>query len=154
MPDGMGLVCVAENFQEKNGMSIRTSVSFRRAMRLALIALLIVLTGPSIPVLSRPQDDAQATQKVRSKVAKLGTGKRSRAEVTTKDDRKLKGYIGEISENSFTIVDPKRGNVTTISYDEVRQVKSRNHDGRHLAFAGAAVVGTIILALTLATSSR
>lgn len=135
-------------------MTMGTSVSFRRAMRLALVALLIVMTAPHAPVLSHPQQDPQAAEKIRSKVAKLGTGKRARAEVTTKDDRKLKGYIGEISENSFTIVDPKRGSVTTISYDEVRQVKSRNHDGRHLAFAGAAVVGTFILALTLATGSR
>jgi hypothetical protein len=50
---------------------------------------------------------------------------RARAEVISNDDRKLKGYIGEISENGFTLVDPKRGIVTTISYDEVRQVKNR-----------------------------
>ena len=87
-------------------------------------------------------------------MARLGTGKRSRAEVIFKDDRKLKGYIVEISENGFTLVDSKRGTVTKITYDEVRQVKSRNQDGRHLAFAGAAVVGAFILALVLATGSR
>ena len=135
-------------------MSIRTSFSFRKAMSLALAAIINVMTAMSTPVQSRPQDDSAAAEKIRAKVAKLGTGKRSRAEVISKDDRKLKGYIGEISENSFTIVDPKLGTVTTISYDEVRQVKSRNHDDRHLAFAGAAMVGTIIFALVLATSSQ
>jgi uncharacterized protein (DUF1684 family) len=150
----MRLVFMAENFQEKNGMSIHISVSCRTAMRVALVALLILMTAPSAPVLSRPQDDAQAAEKVKAKVAKLGTGKRSRVEVSTKDDRRLKGYVGEISENSFTIVDPKRGTVKTISYYEVDEVRSRNHDGRHLAFAGAAMVGAIILALALATSSR
>ena len=135
-------------------MSIHTSVNFRKALSAALLVLLTMMTATIGSSQSRTQDDMPAPEKIRAKVAKLGTGKRARAEVIFKDDRKLKGYIGEISENNFTLVDPKRGTVTTISYDEVRQVKNRNHDGRHLAFAGAAVVGTITLALVLATSSQ
>ena len=134
-------------------MSSRTAFSFRKAITLTLVAIITVMTATSAPVQARPQRDA-AAEKIRARVAKLGTGKRARVEVTANDDRKLKGYIGEISENSFTIVDPKLGTVTTISYDEVRQVKSRNHEGRHLAFAGAAMVGTLIIAVALATGSR
>ena len=135
-------------------MRIHTSVNFRKALSAALLVLVIATTATVGSAQSRTQDDTPGPEKIRAEVAKLGTGKRARAEVIFKDDRKLKGYIGEISENSFTLVDPKRGTVTTISYDEVRQVKNRNHDGRHLAFAGAAVVGTVVLALVLATSSR
>lgn len=135
-------------------MSIHTPVSFRKALSAVLPVLLIMMTATIGSSQSRTQNDTPAPEKIRAKVAKLGTGKRARAEVIFKDDQKLKGYIGEISENGFTLVDPKRGTVTTISYDQVRQVKNRNHDGRHLAFAGAAVIGTFTLALVLAASSR
>ena len=135
-------------------MSIHTRVSFRKALSAALPVLLIMMTATIGSSQSRTRDDVPVPEQIRAKVAKLGTGKRARAEVIFKDFRKLKGYIGEISENGFTLVDPKRGTVTNISYDEVRQVKNRNQDGRHLAFAGAAVVGTVIFALVLATSSR
>lgn len=135
-------------------MSIHTAVSFREPLSAALLVLLVMMTTTIGASQSRTQDEMPPPEKIRAKVAKLGTGKRARTEVIFKDDRKLKGYIGEISEQSFTLVDPKQGTVTTISYDEVRRVKNRNHDGRHLAFAGAAVIGTITLALVLATSSQ
>jgi len=134
-------------------MSIRTTVSFHKALSFALIALLTTMSATYGSGQSRPQNDATA-EKIRSKVTKVGTGKRSRAEVIFKDDRKLKGYVGEISENGFTLVDPNRGTVTTISYENVRQFKSRNHDGRNLAFVGAGMVGAIVFALVLATGAR
>jgi hypothetical protein len=135
-------------------MSTHTPVSFRKALSAALLVLQIMMTATIGSSQSRTQGDVPAPEKIRAKVAGLGTGKRARAEVILKDDGKLKGYIGEISEHGFTLVDPKRGTVTTIPYDEVRQVKNRNHDGTHLAVAGAAMVGAIVLALVLATGSR
>jgi hypothetical protein len=135
-------------------MTIRTFLSFRKAMSLALVALVIMTTGTVGRAQARAQDGAPAAEKIRAKVAKLGTGKRSRAEVTLKDDRKLKGYIGEISENGFTLVDPNRGTVTPIAYDEVRQVKSRNNAAREIAFFGATMAGVLILVLATVSRSR
>lgn len=135
-------------------MSICITVCFPKALSLALVACLIMMTASSGRAQSRPQDDAPASEKFRAKVAKLGTGKRSRADITLKDDRRLKGYIGEISENSFTLVDPKRGTVTNIAYDEVRQVKSRNHAVRDVALFGAMMGGILVLVLATVSGSR
>lgn len=135
-------------------MSTCITVRFSKALSLALVACLIMMTASSGRAQSRPHDDGPASEKIRAKVAKLGTGKRSRADVTLKDDRRLKGYIGEISENSFTLVDPKRGTVTNIAYDEVGQVKSRNHAVREIALFGAMMGGILILVLTTVSSSR
>ena len=135
-------------------MSIRTTARFPKALSLALVAFLLTMTASSGRAQSRPPDDAPASEEIRAKVAKLGTGKRSRAGITLKDDRRLKGYIGEISENSFTLVDPKRGTVTNITYDEVRQIKSRNHAVREIALFGAMMGGILILVLTTVSSSR
>ena len=133
-------------------MSIRTIARFPKALSLALIALLVLMSASTGRAQSRPRDDSPASERMRAKIAKLGTGKRARAEITLKDDRKLKGYIGEISENSFTLVDPKRGTVTNITYDEVSQVKNRNNAVREVAFFGATI--GVVLILVLTTISR
>ena len=134
-------------------MIIRNTVRFRKVLSLALVAFLLTMTASSGRAQSGPQDDAPASEQIKGKVAKLGTGKRSRADITLKDDRRLKGYIGEISENSFTLVDPKRGTVTNITYDEVRQIKSRNHAIREIALFGAMMGGILILVLTTVSRS-
>lgn len=87
-------------------------------------------------------------------MTKLGTGKRARAEVKLSDGTKLKGYIGAISEEGFTLVDPKRGTVTTVAYDHVRQIKSTNHGGRDLALVLGVTAGLVITVLALASTSR
>ena len=129
-------------------------MSIRKPVKLALVLLLTAMSAHPVAAQSRPQDDPPTAEKVRAKVAKLGTGKRSRAEVTLKDERRLKGYIGEISEDSFTLVDPKRGSVTSVAYDQVRHIKSRNHGGRDLALVLGGTAGVIILVLALANSTR
>jgi hypothetical protein len=129
-------------------------MSIRKPVRLALVLLLITVSADPGAARSRPQNDPPAAEKVRAKVAKLGTGKRSRAEVTLKDDRRLKGYIGEISENSFTLVDPKRGSVTSVAYDQVRHFKSDSHGGRDLALVLGGTAGIIIFVLAIANTAR
>ncbi len=129
-------------------------MSIRKPVRLALVLLLITTGANPVAARSRPQKDPLSAEEVRAKVAKLGTGKRSRAEVTLKDDRRLKGYIGEISEDGFTLVDAKRGTVTAVAYGQVRQFKSASHGGRDLAIIGGAVAGIIILVLSLVNTTR
>ena len=129
-------------------------MSIGKAVRLALVLLLITMSANPVAARSRPQNDPLSAEEVRAKVAKLGTGKRSRAEVTLKDDRKLKGYVGEISENSFTLVDAKRGTVSTVAYDQVRQLKSTNRGGRDLALVLGVTAGLVILVVSLANTAR
>ncbi len=129
-------------------------MSIRKPLRLALVLLLITLSANPGVAQSRPQNEPPTAEKVRAQVAKLGTGKRSRAEVILKDERKLKGYVGEISEDSFTLVDPKRGSVTNVAYDQVSRFKSRNHGGRDLALVLGGTAGVIILVLALANTTR
>ena len=135
-------------------MSIHTLFSFRKALSAALVVLLIMMTVTIGSAQPRTHNDAPAPEKIRAKVTKLGTGKRARAEVIFKDNRKLKGYIGEISENGFSLVDPNRGTVTPIAYDEVRQVKSRNNATREIAFFAATMAGVLILVLGTVSRSR
>ena len=76
------------------GMMLTMAVGFRPA------------TAQSVK--SAVQDDP-VVAKVRMDVWKLGVGETARVEVKLRDQRKLKGYIGEATNDSFTVVDSKSG---------------------------------------------
>jgi hypothetical protein len=100
---------------------------FRKPLSLAL-ALLLIATITTVSALVQSQTERQSTQaeKIKAKVAKTGTGKRAAVTVKLKDDTKLKGYIGEIAQDHFSVVDPKHGTVNQIPYDQVQQIKNDN----------------------------
>lgn len=92
------------------------------------------------------------TEKVRKSVAKIGTGSDAKVEVTLIDGSKEKGYIGTISNDSFSLVDEKTGNSKDLNFDKVNQVKKRGELSREtkiiigIAAAGA---GAILFGLFL-----
>ena len=122
----------------------------KKVFSLMLAGLLFGL-AMRIPAYGQTQtnDAPQQPEKVRAQVTKIGTGKRARVEVRLSDSAKLKGYIGAISEEGFTLVDSKRGTVTTIPYDRVERLKRAGHGGTELALLGAVMAGVIISVLAL-----
>ena len=95
--------------------------------------LSLVLTGLLINAVAinsshaRFQDDqARNIEKVKENVRKLGVGEEARVEVKLQDGRKLKGYIREAGEESFTLIDSKYGTATTVDYSQVKQLKGSN----------------------------
>ena len=101
-----------------------------RCMKVTSILLIIVLAHIAYPSRAlageRPEKEAQFAQKVKSEVAKLGTGPDARVEVKLRDKTKLKGYISEVGDQSFAVVDDMSGSVTTVTYPQVKQVKGNN----------------------------
>ncbi len=116
-------------------------------------ALAILLTIMAMPVCVRAQlktakAPPQADQ-IKAKVTRLGTGRQAQVEVRLKDNSKLKGYIGKIGEERFTVIDPKRGTVTPAPYDQVQQIKDTNTQGLRALAVGASVVGGLMLVVFL-----
>lgn len=68
----------------------------------------------------------RAAEKVRAGVARLGTGPDARVEVRLRDKTKLKGYIREVNDEGFVVVDEKTGAATAVPYPQVGQVKGNN----------------------------
>ena len=75
---------------------------------------------------TKVEKDAKFADKVKMNITKLGTGKDARVEVKLRDKTKLKGYISQINENGFVVVDEKTGAATEISYSNAKQVKGNN----------------------------
>lgn len=67
------------------------------------------------------QDDAK-TQKLKANVAKYA-GNKNKVSVKLNDGTKLKGYISQAGENSFTLVDSKSAQSRTLTFAEVTEVK-------------------------------
>ncbi|SRR6266404_4870432 len=113
-----------------------------------LLTSIIPYAGASAQ--SQTGREPQQAEKVRAKVTKLGTGKQARVEVKLRDNTKLKGYIGEIAEERFTLVDPKRGTVTPVPYEQVQQIKNINHSGLYALALGAATIVGVMLVVAIA----
>jgi hypothetical protein len=92
-----------------------------------------------VPVLASPQTDDAKTEKVKTAIAKLGTGYEARLEMKLKDKTKLKGYVREANEDYFIIVDDETGAPAQVAYSQVRQIKGKNKLNGEKIFVGVAL---------------
>jgi hypothetical protein len=125
----------------------------KRVLAIMLIGMLVTMAIGLRPVNAQSFQDAlrDAGQenpravKVRVDVSKLGVGEKARAEFMLRDNSKLKGYIGEASEDSFTLVDSKNGSNQRIAYADVAKVNKAGSgfSTRSWIILGAAVAGAV-----------
>ena len=101
----------------------------KNLLSMALAVLLLSMTTPIRSSAQSPTQKDQQADQIRAKVTRLSTGTQARVEVKLKDNTKLKGYIGQIAEDKFALIDPKHGTVTPIPYDQVQQIKNTNYKG-------------------------
>ena len=96
--------------------------------RLFSIGLVVLLfhAGNSLLIhdVAQAQSDA-ASDKVKAEVAKRGTGAKAKVTVKLKDKTTLKGYISNASGDSFTLSDSKTGQIRTLAYSDVAEVKKQ-----------------------------
>ena len=119
---------------------------FKKLLSVALTSLFVSMIA-AVPASAQSQaaSETQQAEKVKGKVTRLGTGKQARVEVKLKDNTKLKGYIGEIAEEHFTLIDPKHGTVTLVPYAQVQKIKNTNHSDLFALGLGAAVIGGVLI---------
>ena len=97
----------------------------KRTFSLLLIGLLLNLSFLHTTVLGETKEE-KLTAKVKVAVAKLGIGNESRVKVKLRDKTKINGYVSEIADDSFTVVNEKTNSPTKVSYSQVKQVKGNN----------------------------
>ena len=112
---------------------------------LLTITLTICLTAQPA---SAAQDKAAAAQaKLKAQLAKFGTGPQVKLELALRDGSKLKGYLGQLKEESLVLADAKTGAQTEIAFAEVTEARRRGlTKGAKIALIsiGAAVLGVFI----------
>jgi hypothetical protein len=119
---------------------------FKKVLSLALVGFLFSVAGLRLTYAGSKEEKAtRFAEKVKEGISKLGTGEEARIEVKLRDKTKLKGYVSEAGEDSFVIVDEKKGAASTVTYAQVKQVK-----GNNLSTAAEIALGVGIILVPIA----
>lgn len=115
-----------------------------------ILTTLLILVGnlavaPYIYASGNSEEDVKFAKKVKTEIVKLGVGTDARIKIKLKDGTKLKGYVSEIKEDSFTVIETKNGNATTVLYSQAKQVKGNNLSSRVIIGIGVVVFLVILL---------
>ena len=90
------------------------------------IAVIPVLCSSHSAARPKSEPDAKAVEKAHAAIVKIGTGPAARVEVNLRDNTKLKGYVDQVAQDHFVVVDDHTGTATKIAYPQVKQVKGNN----------------------------
>ncbi len=128
----------------------------KKYLSFALICLFLITANSSL-IFAQTDKDSALAAKIKTTVAERGTGENKRVEVKKKDGTKLKGYVSQADEDSFTLIDSTTKQSVEIAYGDVAKVENRKSKGDKIALGiiiGAAAVGGIILSSFLIRRCR
>lgn len=77
---------------------------------------------------------------------RLGVGRDARVKVKMRDNTKIKGYISEVREGGFVIVDDKSNLAVEVPYSMAKQVQGNNLSTGEKIALGVAVILVLVLA--------
>ena len=124
-----------------------------RTYLICLLASVLFVASISMPVVAQQSNSVGTTlDKVKAKVAKLGTGEKAKATVILNNGTKIKGYIGQAGNDDFVLRDRKTDSPTTIPYSDVAKVESnKGHSTARNLGLGIGIGAGAFLAILLTT---
>ena len=128
---------------------------YKSLLSLALSGLLLGQAATA-HAYAPPQNEKEArrAEKVKAKIARLGTGESARVRIAVRNRRgEVKGYVREAGVETFTLVDPKTGVLTVIPYAQVRAVNPSHALSIVAPIVGVGVLVTV-LAVTLSSLGK
>jgi hypothetical protein len=128
----------------KNGSKLRLQgeiILLRRTLPIMLVGTLMSTLFGARAAHAKDQEEMLLAEKALDSVARMGIGKDTRVEVKLKDSTKLKGYISETGEDSFTVTDSKTGTFRIVPYADVIQA---NRQGSGFSTLTKVIIGAAI----------
>ena len=124
----------------------------KRMCSVILSALLLQSAALPAFAATNAEKDARRVEKVRTQLAKLGTGKDALVKVQLRDKTKLEGYVSAADAATFAVTD-KAGKTTDVPYQDVKKAQGNNlSTGAKIAIGIGIGIGVlIIIALIAAT---
>jgi hypothetical protein len=113
-----------------------------------LIGLLLNLCFLQTTALAESKEDK--TAKVKAGIIKLGVGKESKVKIKLFDKTEISGYISEINEGTFTVVNEKSNSAVEVPYPQVKQVKGSNKSNSVKVAIGLGILLAIVVVIALA----
>jgi len=100
---------------------------FKHILSLALTALMMNAFGLHAVKASTSQEaQTKHIEKVKEGVRKLGIGPEAKVEVKLLDGRKFKGFIKEVADDHFVVLERQTGADITVDYARVKEIKGQN----------------------------
>ena len=97
---------------------------FKKCLSLVFIGLLAFAANLQfINAQTSARNNASTVEKIKATVTKRGTGEKARVNVKMRNGTKLKGFISQAGDDSFTLTDSKTKQTSTLAYSDVAQVK-------------------------------
>ena len=122
---------------------------------ISILLIIAVYAASALPLFAgdRQTNQTNQTEKVRSKIRKLGIGERVKVKVKLYNDSSYTGYVSQVNEDDFVVVD-KAGDSHTVKYSDVKSVGGKNlSTGAKIAIGiGIGVGATILVILAIFAS--
>lgn len=119
-----------------------------------LIGLLLNLALYSTAKANNTEKEARIALQVKNEISKLGTGEAAKIKVKLRDKTKLSGYVSEIGEDSFTVIDKQTGNATQISYTQVKKASGKNHLNGRKILIGIGIAMFVLMCIAFASTDE
>ena len=127
---------------------------FKKLCSVVISALL--LQAAAVPAFAgtKAEKEAKRAEKVRTQLAKLGTGKDARIKLELRDKTKLEGFVSESGAATFAVTDIA-GKTTTVDYSQVSKAKGHNlSTGAKIAIGVGIGAGVTLLIVFLYIASQ
>jgi hypothetical protein len=111
---------------------------FKKLCSVILSALLLQAAAIPAFAATSAEKEAKRAEKVRTQLAKLGTGKDARIKLTLRDKTKLEGFVSEAGASTFAVTD-RTGKTTSVEYSQVSKAQ-----GHNLATGDKIAIGVLI----------
>ena len=114
-----------------------------------IVSLISLATGIQAFARGSGKDALPQVEKIKAKIAKLGTGEKAKVRIKLRSGERLKGYISSAGENDFAITDKKSGQTKTVLYSDVIEARKPGlSKGTKIAIV--VVIGVVATAAILA----
>ena len=126
----------------------------KKICSVVLAALLIQSVAVPAFAKSDAEKEAKRAGKVRTQLAKLGTGRDARVRLELRDKTRLEGYISEAGAEGFVVTD-SAGKATTVAYPQVGKAQGNNlSTGAKIAIGVGIGAGVTILIIFLYIAAK
>lgn len=121
----------------------------KRICSVMLSALLLQAAAIPAFAATSAEKEAKRAEKVRTQLAKIGTGTDARVRVQLRDKTKLEGYVSATGADAFTVTD-NAGKSTTVPYPQVKKAQGNNlSTGAKIAIGAGIGAGVTLLIIWL-----
>jgi hypothetical protein len=114
---------------------------------MSLATAVLISCGPGVAnSQSRTESDAVRIERLRSEVAKLGTGKK--VQIKLLSNQTLIGNVGVIEDDKFGLIESPHRAAIPLRYQDLRSIKKwRSDSWQPLVFGVAVIAGVMGLAV-------